>query len=49
MMEADFEGISFKGVQISWHKEHEMSYLGDWQKENEVICVPPRLAFAVEK
>lgn len=49
MMEADFEGISFKGVQISWHEEHEMSYLADWQKENEVICVPPRLAFAAEK
>lgn len=34
VMEADFEGIRFKGVQIRWHKEHERSYLGDWQKEN---------------
>lgn len=49
MMEADFGGISFKGVQIRWHKEHEWCYLGDWQNENEVICVPSRLAFALEK
>lgn len=49
MMEADFEGISFKGVQIRWYEEHERSYLGDWQKENEVLGVPSSLAFALEK
>lgn len=41
MMEADFEGISFKGVQISWHKEREMVILETDRKKMKLYVFHP--------